>query len=364
MRESKLFITVASRKQGLTKNSVPDAILEKNLYIANLAATFRTRLFRAEIEDLTKAVRSICTLFSELLTEQQVEFLIREMHLKNYEIKYQNKMWDSILTKVKPENLILEDASYGNFASLVLKAKDLSIRIIEPQHGWIGPGHFAYNYGSGASKSFWKFKPDYLLIFGNFWMTDLSFPVKFISIGKQHLNELNLKSISNHKKPNVITFFSSGYEVLRMYKEARIAARMLIDQNFQVRFRLHPVELEYFNSVVKLDKQIDNFALDFNNDPYASILESQYIVGYSSTVLYEALALKSKPIAIKTPITEIYIDSEYIELVESVEELVEIVRRGTEDSEMFENFDLNIENIWASDSEFKIREFFELIEIN
>src|SRR5690606_16832774 len=52
-----------------------------------------------------------------------------------------------LLDRVKPKIVVFDNGSYTYHGEFVGLMKDHGAYVAEPQHGWIGPTHPAYNYG-------------------------------------------------------------------------------------------------------------------------------------------------------------------------------------------------------------------------
>lgn len=200
--------------------------------------------------------------------------------------------FNHFLDRVRPRLLLIEDASYGGLlASLVALARSRGLLVAEPQHGWIGPGHNAYNYGRTMFTSENSVGlPDVLLTFGEQWGKGLSFPGDIVPIGKPHLEEYVANASEVSERPAevlVVSSISRAPATLAFLNELRKA----LPEAWAVRFRPHPGERSVLDSRYPGIREMQGVIVDERPDVLDSLAACRIVVGVASTVLFEAAAL-------------------------------------------------------------------------
>lgn len=196
------------------------------------------------------------------------------------------------LDHVRPRILLFEDASYGSeYATLVALARARGVIVAEPQHGWIGPAHPAYNYGAAMHRAHNSIAlPEVLLTFGAYWGEDLSHPGAAVPIGKPHLEERVVSAPELHSRAREVLIVSSVAQAevtMQFVRDLRIA----LPSDWSIRFRPHPSERAVLVSRYPGLFGIPGVILDERADVYDSLSDCQVVVGVASTVLFEAAAL-------------------------------------------------------------------------
>lgn len=193
-----------------------------------------------------------------------------------------------VTRRVRPRLVIMDTASYTYNGETVGMFKDEGAYVAEPQHGWIGPSHAAYNYGRAfQNPSLARALPNELLTFGPFWSENIRLPVLKTVIGKPHLDAA-VRSATT-VVPNRILVVSSRAnpdETDRFVEELR----SVVDLTWRVVFRPHPAEREsvaerYPRLAANADIEVDQ-----NPDVYDSLSCARFVTGVASTVLFEAAA--------------------------------------------------------------------------
>ena len=281
----------------------------------------------------------------------------------NYKIS--KKYYEKILNKIKPK-IIIEVVSYG-FSRLLFNelAKKRGIKIIELQHGVMGRYHIAYNF---YKKLELETFPEYIFLFGEYWKNNTRFPLKkekLIVTGfpyfENRSEELIKNSRKNSKKENIL-FISDG-TVGKQFSKLAIKLDKLIDhKKYSIIYKLHPGEYDRWkrtypwlvNSTFKI---IDNNKKDI----YYYLSKAEYLIGVSSTVIFEGLGFNLKTFICKAygyKYMKYLCENNYAQLVVSAEEIVEGLdsnKKNVENKEFFwkpnslKNIINNINNICDND---------------
>lgn len=214
-----------------------------------------------------------------------------------------------LLLRTRAKVLVIEDACYGSHASLVALAKSRGILVAEPQHGWIGSSHPAYNFGGAMSDpEFSRLLPDALLTFGDFWGHHLRFPGRIVPIGKPHLDVLAVGAPPVSDRPREILVVSS---VSHPNATDRFVVRLrrLLPPGWMMRFRPHPSERGTVSSRYPELAVEDGVVIDEEEDVYRSLARVRVVVGVESTVLFEALKFDCAVFVRESATTPYYLGS-------------------------------------------------------
>lgn len=195
------------------------------------------------------------------------------------------------LDRVRPKVLLLEDASYGDlYATLVALACARGVAVAEPQHGWIGPAHAAYNYGAAMHRPHNAVAlPGTLLTFGEHWSSGLSYPGAIAAIGKAHLEERLLGAPDPALRPRevlVVSSVAAADVTLRFLGELRRA----LPPEWALRFRPHPSERAVLSTRYAGIHDLGGVTVDNRADVFDSLAACRIVIGVASTVLFEAAA--------------------------------------------------------------------------
>jgi hypothetical protein len=201
-----------------------------------------------------------------------------------------------IQPRLQSKTIFSHLASYSNRYGLLTRVMhDLGYTVIEPQHGTIHSEHFAYQFPPSCFEADHPSKhylPDILLTFGDFWEQVATVPYDCVTIGYPYLDEVS-SSLRQQvtKSDNQILMISQGIVTAQMVEIAQRVATVYPEKT--IIFKLHPQEVQFTERYAALTA-ISNVRVVGQGDVYRLIAESPVIVGYSSTVLYEALAFGRK----------------------------------------------------------------------
>lgn len=217
-----------------------------------------------------------------------------------------------LFSMMKPKMVFVEDASYG-YRSYVLKwAKDQGIITGELQHGLLFSQHPAYNYADGIihSTEYAQYLPDYILTYGEHWKTQIRTSSIPVTIGNPYLysrmDELKKIEKSSKNEDKSILFLSDGVIPNTYRSLIKDLARLIHRQEYRIVFRPHPAEVPLVGKRYGEILELGNVCLDSYADVAQSIYNSDFVVGSSSTTLFEAMVF-DKPIFIyQNPLSELY----------------------------------------------------------
>lgn len=274
--------------------------------------------------------------------------------LKNLTIKYNAgyRLYRLFFKIKKPKLIIVEDASYGGMAYLIKAARDLDIKVVEYQHGYIGLNHPAYNFDlENLPLDINKFLPSYFLTHGEHWAKNCRVPAQKFVIGYSDLLK-RLQSCSlgvDSKEKNSVLFISGGTvpEKLAQF----INDFIKLNPNFNVYLRPHPSERpklkERYGWLMTKGVKIDV------GDLYDILSECETIVSFSvSTVLYESIFFTDK----------IYlVDDEYASFYEPDSPFLRFDSPESLSAQIQSDAKLSItpDYFWAKDAEKRFSDFLQ-----
>ncbi|CAD5138677.1 conserved protein of unknown function [Microbacterium sp. Nx66] len=193
-----------------------------------------------------------------------------------------------LIDRVRPRVVLFDNGSYTYHGESVGLFKDAGAYVAEPQHGWIGPSHAAYNYGRlFREPALRRALPDEVLTFGDFWSDSIRHPGRVTAIGKPHL-ERQAASAPASRRPQVLVV-SSRTDPERT-DALVIELRGLLDDSWSVVFRPHPGERYETGGRYPRLSAHPGVTVDEQPDVYESLKQTTVVVGEASTVLFEARA--------------------------------------------------------------------------
>lgn len=221
------------------------------------------------------------------------------------------RSFSRVLDKAMPEVVVMEDASYGFHASLIAMMKTRGILVAEPQHGWIGPTHAAYNFGAAMFEEPLRTTlPDHLLTFGNHWAAGLCFPGKITAIGKPHLEDAVAKNTTPVPQRSEVLVVSSTTNP-DATSNFVLALRHNLSRDLMVTFRPHPSERSSATQRYSRLHNAEGITIDQRPDVYEALGTAKAVVGVASTVLFEARAFGCHVFVRQSPMTDLYVGDRF-----------------------------------------------------
>lgn len=230
------------------------------------------------------------------------EFLISYIKSTHQNIFYFRIWADRILTLVKPKAVIVTVGYNLLVQVIVAQAKKRKIPTIELEHGRIGETHIAYNYlNKGKIEAF----ADYMFVYGEYERTIPRYPIGKKNVMAVGYPELEKRAVyyagkNRSSKRKVITFISGP-------EDGKIVSKYAINLRKNIRlgkmrmvYKLHPSEYqewkEWYPDLINSGLEIIS---NNEHDIYYYIGNSDYVVGISSTVLFEATEFNTRIFVIK-----------------------------------------------------------------
>jgi hypothetical protein len=264
-----------------------------------------------------------------------------------------------LLDRVRPQILVLQQAAYGDRSMFVAAAHERGIHVAEPQHGWLGASHSAYNFGAAARDPRLRATlPDTLLTFGEFWSESIAAPFATVAIGKPALDDARNHAVPLAERPRELLYVST---VVDPEEVARFVLRLrdVVPDGWTVVFRPHPKERGAFTERYPSLVDAPGVRLDDEPDPYRSFARSRVVVGATSTTLYEVIALGTPTVLRVSKMTPFYMDSQlFRNRIEPGEDPEAAIRRAIETAELGIPPKL-VERVWAPGSRERFRHWVE-----
>lgn len=274
-------------------------------------AELRANYLRPIREEQVEAVRRLVTEYSRLLplpvTPHQLERVV-EGAISQERIRCGRAVaFSRVLDRIQPRVVLMQSASYAGWSPFMHELKQRGIHVAEPQHGWIGPSHAAYNFGKAMYEGGLRSTlPDTLLTFGSFWSDSIRHPANLVAVGKPHLAEYAGKASKFDERPRTLLVASSVSAVDEAC-EFVLALRDALPPTWGVKFRPHPSERATCDERYSRLAGVAGVEFDLELDAYASLSQARAVAGVASTVLYEAAALGCAVYVRDSPYRDYYV---------------------------------------------------------
>lgn len=261
-------------------------------------------------------------------------------------------LYKQLFRSRKVKTILIEDGYYGlEKASLIKAAKDLNIKVIEPQHGFINENHPSYNYGMGVlnNEAYKMYVPDTLLCYGEFWANSIQIPGEKYILGNPHL-EKSLKNLEHVIVLKKILVLGSGVTINETNELLTKLLRIKPSQ-YEVVYRPHPQERSDVS--LRYGIPIANGIRIDEKELFYSMAESEIIIGELTTAIFEAAALQKKVFLYNSSYTKTY-------FTENIKHFK--LFSLTDIAIIFEDYIPDIsssEYYWAKDWETKYRQFMQ-----
>jgi len=246
----------------------------------------------SDIETVMKFFDFIESNFPYSLPKSYLKSLERKVLKQSGQFTIQKQLYQRLIKRISPKIVFVQNSTYGHYGYLVKWIKELGIRTAEFQHGTIYKGHMGYNFGDSLVRNpeYIRYLPDYLLTFGDYWNTQTNSSSMKISIGNPHLiTKLeNTPDIRTNKKMKIILIISQGPVSSSLVNfTIDLSKLLLLHHSYKIIYRLHPGEVAFKDRYERLNAY-PNIELNETGDIYTLFPISEYIIGYTSTALYEA----------------------------------------------------------------------------
>lgn len=188
------------------------------------------------------------------------------------------------------QDVYIEEGHYQEQVGLNKYFADHGVTVKEHQHGMVHYCHDAYNFPSALYDKYSPYLPTQFLVFDDFWSGLIRIPGNCTVIGwyQHHEHTVNVEKVPDANP--LCTFIGTGLDTaqtISLFRQIRS-----VYKNVTVKFRPHPMEVIAASQLLT-DDEIDNLSL------VETLTESKYIIGWFSTVLFEAQRYGCKVFAIE-----------------------------------------------------------------
>lgn len=261
-----------------------------------------------------------------------------------------------ILRKTGARLVLLEQACYSDLGIFNHVARDMGVRVAEPQHGLISQGHDAYNYAETLRRSdeFGRYLPHDLLGYGRWWCDQVNVPINKHVIGHPHYIEQRAAAASGDMLQTDVLFLSDGFEFDKYLEVARELNERL-GGRYRIVLRPHPLERVRVAQRFPEGKA-HGLALDASRDIYPALRRSHAVVSEVSTGLFEAVGLAGRALMWATPKGLFSCPERPFASFSSVDELVERVLEPQAQQPQ-----VDPEALWASDWRANYRRYLDSV---
>lgn len=210
--------------------------------------------------------------------------------------KLKKPLLTQYIKKISPK-IIVEVVGYETIKMIVNEiAFENNITTVELQHGVIGKGHLAYNYGYKGNSFRMKFLPQKIFFYGEYWKDTCNFPIgdenKYIT-GYPYFDKMKMnfpKIVEQNRFINVLILSQPEF-AFKLY--ALIEKLLKLDKfkAFKFIYKLHPAESKKGNLDYKKLEQMGPVEIIENNSIplYQLFAEANIQIGITSTALFEGL---------------------------------------------------------------------------
>ncbi len=225
---------------------------------------------------------------------------IKIRSLFNTNIDFSNIICSSLKAQIIDDNIysklfkhfspkVLIYVNNGSLNGIIKSANELGIITIELQHGAISHLHTAWNTGNFDE----CVVPKYFFTFGKYWHETIKMKCQKIAIGFPYMNlvqkDISKKVVRNDHSIIIISDCNLTREVF-----VKITLELAdVLKNYRIYYKLRSEEYKNWKQLYPYSFQtIPNITvIDNNNKPlYEYFMEAKYLVGPSSTTIYEGLA--------------------------------------------------------------------------
>lgn len=293
---------------------------------------------RNDGEKIKVVVKRIITCFEKELSIQfdtKLNKYVFELTNNTLRMVFYGRIYAKIILRLIRPKAVLIAVHYNVYnQALIEVAKGMGIPTIELQHGRIGESHAAYNFKNIRNIETF---PDYVFVYGDYEKEIPRYPIVKKQIFATGYPELEQKAeyykkIKKENKRKVVTFISSPTDGNIISKYAIEFAKHTKEKDFKIIYKLHPSEYstwkEHYLGLTQYKISIVSNNL---HDIYYYLGHSDYVIGISSTVLFEAMMFDINIIILRE---QDYIKCKAIyenncaNLVSSVKELIDVIEKN------------------------------------
>lgn len=245
------------------------------------------------------------------------------------------KLYGLLLRQVRPKFLLLVTA-YSDHA-LVAAAKELGIKVIEFQHGFINRYHPGYSWSTYALPYKTTMPiPDRLFLYGKYWQQELEingfWQKELYSTGSLRMEKYRqFKATIQPTDPYNIVLTTQGLDTEKLITFIADFLRLAdIGSSFCLNIKLHPTERskEPYEALLGTDKRVRILLGNESPSTFELLSKAHLHLSISSTCHYEALGLGVPTILLPFATHEDILSictTGYAFLVETPQDLVDLI---------------------------------------
>ena len=226
--------------------------------------------------------------------------------IQNFQSNY--SIYVSLFKRLQPKAVYLV-VSYVH-GDLIKAAHDLSIEVIELQHGTFSKYHLGYSFPKRSEVL--EYFPDKFLAWGEYWQGLIELPISKHQVGIcgfKHFHDLRLQYGDVVRNERQIVVLSQGAISESLVDSLNLCIDQLVA--YQVLYKLHPsedVSWQQNKTLVALGEKDNVSIIGSSVDLYSVLAESTYQFGVFSTAIYEGFGMGCKTILFDLPGIE-YMDA-------------------------------------------------------
>jgi len=295
------------------------------------------------------------------LSEEQVAAIVAAAVYHERVRPHIDQAFGRILDRLDPSVVVMDGASYGGWASMTSMMKDRGIVVAEPQHGWIGPTHAAYNFGSAMYREpLRRTLPDELLTFGEYWGRGLRFPGRITAIGKPHIEKAAATVPMPVAARSEVLVVSSTADPDEMSLFV-LSLREKLDSRWTVVFRPHPAERKVLSERYPRLMSVEGIRIDTGGDVYESLGTAAVVIGIASTVLFEALAFGCRVFVRDSALVDYYVVDRFGPTIKGETDLAKVANQINAHDLSQQHLSVASSDMWATGAVERFQEWLETV---
>jgi hypothetical protein len=247
------------------------------------------------------------------------------------------RCYREILRRTRVKRMLLVTAYCDNAA--VAAARELGIRVIELQHGFVDRNHYGYSWTAAALPYAEKMPiPDQVWLYGEYWREELEargfWKEQLRVVGSPRVDQVRAsvgRALSDHGTRSVVVTTQGIYTERLIEFLEEVLRQLGIADRVRIIIRLHPAEGRGERYVSAFSARSDVVVSPSTDElsTFQLIADAYCHVSISSTCHYEALAIGTPTIVLGFPTSENVrhlVDEGAASIAHSPEELVANIR--------------------------------------
>ena len=244
----------------------------------NILPFNRINLNNAEVRDFVIFLsNSLNANFNLRLDKSLLTSIVRKAFVRFHASAFKYKI---ILTLFSPKRVHINPSFVDK--GLYFTCKELSIPVLEYQHGCIDETHILYNYSSNTDINK-LYLPKYMMCFSDFWVNQMTYPVDKFIVG----SHLSFKSDIHKKNNNSLLVIGQPCCTNLIIKYLSWISDMNIFT--KIGYSMHNGESNYHQTIKKSLFNHDVFIHDSHINAVDLFSEYDSVMILQSSVFYEAL---------------------------------------------------------------------------